>query len=406
MASWLFSGSSVVGQSHLTTSTPCQDKFQLQTSKDGNWLAMAICDGAGSAEFAELGASITSQHFCQELIKLSHELDSRTPGEWINDFVIDCVIQVRNQLRSAAKSDDIRKYHCTLVAALVGKSGGFSIHIGDGAVIGGTFGQASASKPTELNSDYFISKPENGEYANETYFITEGSWVKHLRITPLPRLDWIVACTDGGASLLLDNELQVKPNFLAPFIETQVNKRFTDQLYIESVLNDPKANKLTTDDKTIVLAVRSSSITLPASFQFSIEEKTPAQLVQAAPPAVVTASAHSIQAKSSPQSQAKSTASAPQQSVGNTVKKNPSQGSSLISKLIFGLSGLIILLAIAFIAWMYREIWLNALPASDGTKGLAPPVIDKKISNEPQKEVALPSTTLTPEKHGDETTGR
>ena len=232
MSHWLHSGAAVVGQSHSATATPCQDKFKVQTSNDGNWLAIAVCDGAGSAEFAEQGATITSAHFCQELIKLSNELSTRPPGEWINDFVIDCVIRVREQLRKSAQSDDIRKYHCTLVAALIGHSGGFSIHIGDGAILGGSFSKPSVTGEIELNTNFVISMPENGEYSNETFFITEGNWVKHLRITPLPALDWLIACTDGGASLVLDHENFVKPNFLAPFIEAQVNKGFNDCQYV------------------------------------------------------------------------------------------------------------------------------------------------------------------------------
>ena len=218
MTHWLHAGASVVGQGHLTSDAPCQDKFQIKVSEDGEWLAVVVCDGAGSAEFAGIGATIASQYFCQELVKLAQELVARLPGEWINDFVIDCVLRVRDRIRAHANSDEIRKYHCTLVAALVGPQGGFSVHIGDGAIVGGTFAPPGSVPFVELGANVLISRPENGEYANETFFITEGAWVKHLRIRPLPRIDWIVVCTDGGASLLLDNDSQVRPAFLVPFI--------------------------------------------------------------------------------------------------------------------------------------------------------------------------------------------
>lgn len=385
---WLYSGASVVGQSHLTTSTPCQDKFQIQTSRDGTWLALAVCDGAGSAEFAEQGATITSQYFCQELIKLSQALDTRTPGEWINDFVIQCVIEVRNQLRSAAKSDDIRKYHCTLVAVLLGKSGGFSIHIGDGAVIGGSLKQGNQSKEVELNSEFFISKPENGEYANETFFITEGNWVKHLRITPLPPLDWLVVSTDGGASLLLDNDFQVKPNFLSPFLETLINNKFTDHSYIQSVLDDPKANKLTSDDKTIVAAVRYSAITLPAVYKFSVDEKiSTGNTAMTAPTTPASTqpfkAVNSTPNKSSPPSS------------GAFIKKNPSPRNKIFGKLITVLSILILSCLIAF-TWLYRDFLETELlnigssrttsPKKMEAAPAAPPLntapITEKVSNE------------------------
>jgi hypothetical protein len=267
MQNWLYSGASVIGQSHLTSQIPCQDKFSCKVSADGKWLSVAVSDGAGSALNAEAGAQITSTIFCEELLELSKQLESRAPGEWINDFVVECVLKVRNQLRTKAKGDDIKSFHCTLVAALVGPEGGFSIHIGDGSIFGGQFKHDTKLREVELNSNFVISKPENGEYTNETFFITEGNWIKHLRVTPLPRLDWVVACTDGGAALILENEVEVKPKFLVPFFQELISDGFTKHNYISEVLSDPKANALTTDDKTIFVAMRSSAIqAVPLSF--------------------------------------------------------------------------------------------------------------------------------------------
>ena len=267
MAKWSYAGASVVGHSHLSTNVPCQDKHRLRTSQNGNWIAISVSDGAGSAEYAEKGAEITSEHFCTELIKLSQELESKTPGEWINDFVVECVLNVRKELRNIASGEDLKKYHCTLVAALMGPSGGFAIHIGDGAIFGGAIGIPDIAGFVELNNDFVISKPENGEYSNETYFITESNWIKHLRITPLPKLDWIIGCTDGGASLLLEGETEVKPTFLCPFLERQISEK--DSHYITEVISDPKANKLTTDDKTIVVAIRNGILSGQEKFSFS-----------------------------------------------------------------------------------------------------------------------------------------
>ena len=276
MSIWYASGSSIVGQSHISTNTPCQDKYQIRTSLNGEWVAIAVCDGAGSAEFSERGATVTSSYFCSELIRLAEQLQNRAPGGWINDFVISCVLNVRESLRSIAGSDDLRGYHCTLVSALVGPSGGFAIHIGDGAIFGGKFKSDIENKSTELNSSYIISNPENGEYSNETFFITEGNWIKHLRITPLPALDWLVACTDGGASLVLDNDLNVKPKFLAPFLEKQIQEEFNNKNYLSEILSDPQANKLTADDKTIVVAVRNIEPLIKHNIQFTPDELTSA----------------------------------------------------------------------------------------------------------------------------------
>jgi hypothetical protein len=70
----------------------------------------------------------------------------------------------------------------------------------------------------------------------------------------------VVACTDGGAALILENEVEVKPKFLVPFFQELISDGFTKHNYISEVLSDPKANALTTDDKTIFVAMRSSAI--------------------------------------------------------------------------------------------------------------------------------------------------
>jgi hypothetical protein len=154
----------------------------------------------------------------------------------------------------------LKVFTAPLVAALVGPEGGISMYISVMVLSLGVNSKMIQKAEVELNSNFVISKPENGEYTNETFFITEGNWIKHLRVTPLPRLDWVVACTDGGAALILEKEIEVKPKFLVPFFEQLIKNNFTNNNYISEVLSDPKANSLTADDKTIFVAMRSSAV--------------------------------------------------------------------------------------------------------------------------------------------------
>jgi hypothetical protein len=375
MNNWFYSGSSVTGQSHLVTSIPCQDKFSIETTGNGDWFAVAVCDGAGSAEFAEIGATITSTYFCKKLIGLAAELNERPPGEWINDFVINCITEVRNELRLEAGSDNIRKYHCTLVAALIGKSGGFSIHIGDGALFGGNFEKNNNGSHIELNKNFIKSNPENGEYANETFFITEGNWIKHLRILPLPPLDWMVVCTDGGASLLLDNDNEVKPNFLAPFVEAQINDKFQNKNYITEILSDPKANKLTADDKTIVLAIRNNLVTLPIKCIFTKAEAslTPEKFTIAIDSESIKKSINDFKREES------NSFEDDENLLASRKKNNPSKSRKRTKKLIFLYSFsafIFVALLIAFIKW--HDPIINKI---------------KSILNEEHSKVVIPITT-------------
>jgi len=268
MTAWITANASVIGSSHVATGTPCQDASVVKTAKAGEWVVIVVSDGAGTATRAEEGAHLVVKFFSEELLKLVDELTTRSPGHWINDFVIEKVLQTRTALRQLANSDDIRDFNCTVVACLLGPSGGFSIHIGDGAVVGGYRKESNDHAAASL----FLSEPENGEYANETFFVTEGDWVKHLRISPMPKMDWVMCCTDGGSALALVAEKEIKPGFLDPVLQEVfgLNDEALRNKKLAEYLSDPQADKVTGDDKTLAVAVKRENV-LPLDQYVSLQ---------------------------------------------------------------------------------------------------------------------------------------
>jgi hypothetical protein len=118
-----------------------------------------------------------------------------------------------------------------------------------------------------------MSKPENGEYSNETFFITEGDWVKHLRIAPLPSLDWMLLGTDGGSSFYLDSANNPKQEFILSFIEHLTKCDGQDwNANIERILSDEQANRITNDDKTLIFFFRDHLIFDKKDRQFSFSK--------------------------------------------------------------------------------------------------------------------------------------
>lgn len=271
MSQWVVTGASSTGTSHQTTKTPCQDAFQISQKDD--WLAMVVSDGAGTAKFADKGSQFVSKFFLEALITLSKEIDQKGPGSWVTDYLVQKITEIRSQFREMANSDRLNDYHSTLVACLLGKNGGFLIQIGDGAIFGG--GAKKEKDKTQLAVDSFISPPENGEYANETFFITENSWIRHLRVTPVSKVEWICLGTDGGMALAMEAEKEVKAGFIEPLFKILVaqidQKRREDQLV--KILSAEEANKLTGDDKTLCIAYRDSLNSLPKEFQYGSEKK-------------------------------------------------------------------------------------------------------------------------------------
>lgn len=257
MNNWLSASASIKGTGHAASGAPCQDAHCCIQREDGRWLAMVVSDGAGTARFSEKGSALVANSFAKALIELSIEIEDREPGSWINDYVIGHILTTRNELRNLAKSDNLKDYHCTLVACLVGETGGFLIHIGDGAAYGGS-AKPIGDEKYSLSDPPFLSLPENGEYSNETFFITEGDWIKHLRITPIPSVDWIMLGTDGGTSLAMVADKEPKPGFIVPLLTSlalEADHEIRNEK-LAAVLSDAQADKLTSDDKTICLAFR------------------------------------------------------------------------------------------------------------------------------------------------------
>jgi hypothetical protein len=258
MSIWKVYGAKVQGPSHVQTNTPCQDAFSTGVSSDGQWVSMVVSDGAGSAARAEEGSQLVAKVLSEKLLEIAAQLSIRVPGGWINDSVIQQVIHVRELLREKAGKDDIRDFHCTLVAALVGPSGGFLIHIGDGSLISGNATpEVNQEKKLHITINH-QSKPENGEYANETFFITEKDWIKHLRISPIGKTDWIMLATDGGCALSLQNESVPHISNLQDIFKHLLKlPEESRSPAIQAWLETDGAKKLSNDDKTLVICLGS-----------------------------------------------------------------------------------------------------------------------------------------------------
>ncbi len=263
--SWIAAGASVIGTSHLALGTPCQDSHHIFISKDGSWVAVAVSDGAGSAARSQESSALVARSFARKLNELSDQFATRAPGAWVNDFVIQQVLTVREELRTIAQSDVLSSFHCTLVACLLGPSGGFAIHIGDGVIFGGSSKRDSNAEKISLDVGPFLSPPENAEYANETFFITVGDWIKHLRITPLPRCEWVMLATDGGAALCTVAESVPKGGFVGPLLTLCKNESDSKRwgALLTRTITDAQADKLTNDDKTLVVCMRRNIASVP-----------------------------------------------------------------------------------------------------------------------------------------------
>lgn len=244
---WRVFGASVVGKSHLDKGLPCQDAHAH--ANVGESLVAVVCDGAGSARHSELGAQFVANTLAQALAR---RLEQGAAIAQLHDgMLMDCMAQVRGALEELADNHGalLDDYATTVVGVVMGPSVGVFFHLGDGV------GVAQLENGSEL-----ISLPANGEYANETYFLSGERWRDQLRLLPIPRgVRGLVLMSDGCMPFAMGKH---NAALYAPFMSAVQNYlRGVDDVVagnhaLAQTLLDPRTHQITGDDKTLLLALR------------------------------------------------------------------------------------------------------------------------------------------------------
>src|SRR5687767_6155870 len=119
---WKYGFTSVVGTSHLKSSTPCQDASRVEVVVDARGAEVLIAvasDGAGSAAKAQLGSSLACDLFIAEA--RSHIEGGNTRALLSDNFISDWFVKFRWTATGWAGHDSgkIQDFACTLLAAVV-----------------------------------------------------------------------------------------------------------------------------------------------------------------------------------------------------------------------------------------------------------------------------------------------
>lgn len=251
---WRVFSASTTGKRNLDAGTVGQDASHCVVSDE--LLVAAVCDGAGSAREGRAGASFMARALAEQLaLDLAADrgilaVDPAQERERRELVIRRALETVRSRLAELAASHDLAldDYSCTLVGCVAAREGGCFFHVGDGFAIQ----QGPAG-------DTVLSKPENGEYADETYFVTDENWQEHLRFTPLalPERGAVIGLMSDGTAPFAVN--RARSGFFRPFIDpiasflhaaTAPNGNEALRLLLES----PRACEISADDKTLLLA--------------------------------------------------------------------------------------------------------------------------------------------------------
>lgn len=243
---WKVLAASSVGTSHAGRGTPCQDACRYLTfGTSADWLVVAVADGAGSASQSEVGAKLV----CDELVNRGTALSPDHP--YSREWAVELFTAVRNELVAEAERRAVRprELACTTLLAVVGPQVAAFAQIGDGAIVTG-----------DGTTHRIAFWPQQGEYANETDFLTDDRFVDSLHFDihtgPITEL---AVMTDGLQRLALDYSTR-RPHapFFSPLFAEMREAPDTKQLdeSFRGFLASDRVNARTDDDKTLVLAVR------------------------------------------------------------------------------------------------------------------------------------------------------
>ena len=248
---WRVFAAAAIGKSHIDGGTLCQDAFAH--ARAGDTLVAVVCDGAGSYPLSHIGsANLTRQVADALALRVENgEALARLMPEAFHAVATETIAAARTTLAEMASSAgvELSAYSATLVGACLDAQGGYFFHIGDGLAVAETIGEENHTT---------LSLPENGEYANETYFVSGEAWQAHLRITPIAQPAACLALMSDGAMpfvMAKGNGGLFRP-FMDPvtrFLEGASEADGSQGL--AGTLEDPRTWTITGDDKTLLVAL-------------------------------------------------------------------------------------------------------------------------------------------------------
>ena len=242
------------GASHVKDGTPNQDSVVVATSclgRLGPAAIMAVSDGAGSARYSQFG----SQAACAAgVASLARQLD-RNRAIAVKGHLLRSALQraVRSARRSvmdtalrSAGAVNVNDYACTVMLALASERLVGVAHVGDGCVVVG-----------DGDEWRLLSEPDNGEFANETKFLTNPRNVPRIAVTSGSGVRCVAAITDGLQDVALSLGTAPYERFWSPLYRAlNRSSASTPDSVLETLLRKVGDAGKATDDCTIAVCIR------------------------------------------------------------------------------------------------------------------------------------------------------
>lgn len=253
MLHWRVVAASVCGTSHIKNQQLCQDAHHWQIISD-NIFVSAVADGAGSASLGKVGAMLAVQAAVESVANTEAvNRQTLTDDGTVRSLLMDAVMAAKTAVVSEAEACEkpIGDYSSTLILVIATPEMVAVAQIGDGvAVVKDYQGDLLA-----------LTLPDNGEYVNETVFLTSPQGLESLQLKILRQpIENVGVLTDGLQMLAINMSVGAphKPFFfpLFDFIANTEDKVAAKEQLVK-FLSSERITQRTDDDLTLVLAALS-----------------------------------------------------------------------------------------------------------------------------------------------------
>jgi serine/threonine protein phosphatase PrpC len=251
ISQWRIVAASVCGTSHAKNQQLCQDAHHWQLLAN-NVLVIAAADGAGSAKLGKVGSMIAVE------TAIEHTL---TNDDFLRNLLTNAMLVARESIEAEAEACNNQPHDLatTLILMIATPEIVAVAQIGDGlAVAKNSMGNLIA-----------LTIPNNGEYINETTFLTSPHGLETAQIKLWrEEIVNVAVLTDGLQMLALNmivgdggsvTAIPHKPFFL-PLFEFVANAedKILAKEQLHRFLSSERITQRTDDDLTLVLAAFSS----------------------------------------------------------------------------------------------------------------------------------------------------
>ncbi len=257
---WKAIACSAKGTSHEKLGSPCQDYAQFIRVNDfgeivnnGDIIIGAVCDGAGSCKYSDIGSKLavkTALQILQGWLKKDgKDLSPAISEDYAHQVFAQVVEEVKKQFESQAQERHCspKDLSCTLLVVVATPKWLAAMQIGDGFIV--------IQQP---DSEYqLLFQPIKGEYANETTFVTASNALETMRVRVVTgEQQFIFASTDGLERIALEIREESKPHppVFDMFREAlKIRSENEERISTQEWLQSEPVNQNTDDDKTILL---------------------------------------------------------------------------------------------------------------------------------------------------------